>query len=129
LPCVAEFVRHTLEVASGGRVHEVAAVFAFGREAIIPGMFRAIVAQLCDLQPARWSPFLYYLNRHIEVDAGTHARATRELVASLCGSDPERWEESARAAEAALRARQRLWDALLARVLSCDSARAVELRA
>ena len=43
VPCgTTDFVQHTLQTTQG-RTHEVAASFLFGREAIIPGMFREIL--------------------------------------------------------------------------------------
>ena len=115
---VADFVAATLRLASSGRPHEVAAAFAHGREAVIPDMFLAIAARLRDQDPTRWAPFLYYLTRHVEMDRGAHEKASRELVTRLCGASPERWEACTHAADSALRARLRLWDAVLERILA-----------
>jgi len=109
---VAPFVETTLEIATQRSLAEVAAVFTFSREEVIPSMFEALVARLSREAPERWSLFLFYLRRHIEVDRDSHAKAARELVGRTCGSDPEAWERSARATETALRVRIALWDAI-----------------
>jgi hypothetical protein len=38
------------------------------------------------------------------------------MVADICGDDETRWREAAEAAEAALAARLRLWDSILAAI-------------
>jgi hypothetical protein len=138
-----DFVRHTMATTAMS-THEVAASFLFGREAIIPGMFREIldrdvVAQggnapayklarrikrrtqaallyrsRGDLsaRPASAGSglFLLYLDRHIELDNGSHGPMAAELLMHLCGNDEEKWQEATVSAAAALTARHKMWD-------------------
>jgi hypothetical protein len=110
----ARFVRHTLGIAQAAPLHAVAAVFAYGREEIIPVMFERLVASLAEGAPRRWSLMRHYLERHIQRDGDAHAPAARALVARLCGEDEHAWNEAREAARNALLARIGLWDALLA---------------
>ena len=110
---VGGFVGKTLQVASSGKRHEVAAVFAIGREQVVPDMFRILVGTLADRAPRRWRKFRYYLNRHIEVDADRHRPEARSLLERLCGNSARHWREAERAARAALEARIALWDNIL----------------
>jgi len=110
----ARFVRHTLGVAQHAPLPALAAVFAYGREEIIPLMFQRLVASLAEGAPRRWSLMRHYLERHIQRDGDAHGPAARALVARLCGDDERRWAEAREAARAALLARISLWDALLA---------------
>jgi len=56
--------------------------------------------------------FLYYLERHIEIDEGEHGPAGRKLLSDLCGSDHALWSEARDAAIAVLKARHMLWDGI-----------------
>lgn len=111
---VADFVRATFEVIETGSQHRIAAAFTFGREDVIPDMFRRLVTSLAQGAPARWSTFLFYLERHIEVDSGEHGPLAHALLKSLCGDDLRRWREAEESARTALEARIALWDAVLA---------------
>jgi hypothetical protein len=67
-----------------------------------------------DLSARPTSPgsdlLLLYLDRHIELDSGSHGPMAAELLMYLCGSDEEKWQEATVAAGAALTARHRMWD-------------------
>ncbi len=60
--------------------------------------------------------FVWYLERHIEVDGDDHGPLSLKMVTDLCDVDPALWEEAALAAEEALRARLRLWDSVLTQI-------------
>lgn len=107
---VPAFVRSTLEVARSGRPHRVAAAFTYGREEIIPAMFRRLAERLAASDAPHWLRFLYYLNRHIERDEERHGPQSRALVDRLCGDDRRLWKEAEETARAALEARLALWD-------------------
>lgn len=109
---VADFVGFTFEIIERNRLHELAAVFTFGREDLIPDMFVELVSGLNDRFPGQVETYQYYLERHIEVDGGHHGHLALEMVRELCGEDPVKWEEAAAAAEEALRHRIGLWTAI-----------------
>ncbi|WP_338872833.1 DUF3050 domain-containing protein [Spirosoma sp. SC4-14] len=111
-----QFIGFTFDLIKKGRLHEIAAVFTFGREDLIPDMFIALVRQLRDQSPQQLSLFTYYLERHIEVDGDHHSHLAKAMTAELCGSDPQRWHEATLAAEAALQARIALWDSVYAQI-------------
>ena len=117
-PGVAAFVQTTLAVAESGHVHRIAAAFAYGREEIIPAMFRRLVYRLAETAPEGWSTFRFYLDRHIEHDAETHGPFARALVSRLCGSGESLWTEAEETARQSLAARIRLWDDILSSVVS-----------
>jgi Protein of unknown function (DUF3050) len=110
-PAAARFTLTTLRLAAGP-THRAAAAFAWGREEIIPDMFRRLVGALAQRQPGRWELLRYYLERHIERDAEVHSVAARALARRLCGDDVCRHDEARAAAREALEARLLLWDAL-----------------
>jgi hypothetical protein len=109
------FVDSTFAVIRSGKVHEIAAAFTFGREDAIPGIFRALVREL-DTRGAKLGRFVWYLERHIEVDGEDHGPLSLRMIEDLCGDDEVKWDEAARAAETAIAARLALWDGVLGRI-------------
>lgn len=110
---VCEFVGTTFGFLESGAVHRIAAAFTYGREDVIPQMFRRLVQELAHRAPQHWGIFLFYLERHIEVDGDHHGPLAHRLLARLCGDDARKWREAEQAARRALEARIRLWDAVL----------------
>ena len=110
------FLRTTFELIEQGKLHALAAAFTFGREDLIPDMFTALVRDLSAQNQGNLRMFVWYLERHIEVDGEDHGPLSLRMVADLCGSDEVRWDEAAQAAVSALEARLGLWDAVLAEI-------------
>jgi hypothetical protein len=111
-----DFVKTTFRVIQSGSVAAQAAAFTFGREDAIPDMFRALVRDLNNEMEGDLSQFVWYLQRHIEVDGDDHGPLSLRMVADLCGMDEVLWEEAAQASEDAIRARLSLWDGVLAQL-------------
>lgn len=103
------FMRKTFEFIDTGEPHIIAGAFCFGRETIIPDMFKSLTKSL-NLTELDCPKFHYYLQRHIEVDGDEHGPASIELVETLCDHDPVHIHEAEQAAIEALKARIRLWD-------------------
>lgn len=110
------FVETTFAIIGEGKPHILAAAFTFGREDVIPDMFRSLVASLSRRFPARLNTFLVYLQRHIDVDGDSHGPMALRMISELCGQDKLRWDEAAHGAEQALTARLELWDAVCNRI-------------
>ncbi|HET7538822.1 MAG TPA: DUF3050 domain-containing protein [Polyangiaceae bacterium] len=105
----AVFVGKTLGLAQKGKIHEVAAAFLFGRESLVPRMFRRVLERLPEADSTT-AAFRMYLERHIELDAGEHSQLAAELLVGLCGNTTALWDEAETAARGALAARRELWD-------------------
>lgn len=104
-----QFTRQTFAFISSGKPHVVAAALAFGREHIIPWMFRTILKDMAI--PENEAPaFHYYLNRHIHLDADHHGPLSIALVEALCAGKPDRIREAEAAAKQAVEARVTFWD-------------------
>ena len=111
-----EFVNRSFSIINSGSSHRIVAAFTYGREDVIPDMFRQVVVRLAEYSPEVWGQFRFYLERHIEHDDEHHGPVCRRIVATMCGSDPIRWAEASEAARLALEARINLWDAVSVRL-------------
>lgn len=90
----------------------IAAAFTFGREQLLPGIFERIVAELNSGAAGKLDAFLYYLQRHIEVDGGEHGVMAQRLMEELCRDSEQRWQAAEEAALQSLQARIRMWDSV-----------------
>jgi len=111
-PSVVQFVETTFSILTQGATHEVAAAFTLTREDLVPEMFVRVTEE-CALHRQDYPQFFYYLDRHIEVDSGSHGPMSRALLSQLCGNDAKRWQEAEAAACRALTSRLALWDGVV----------------
>jgi DUF3050 family protein len=120
---VQAFVAHTMALANSGSTEEVLAAFFCGREDIIPEMFRRLLGTLYGAKHNndRLRRFIYYIDRHIELDGDSHGPMGRELLEDLLANSPHKVERARRAACSSIEARIRLWNGTLS---SCATAAA-----
>jgi hypothetical protein len=112
-PAALEFVRRSFAIIDCGETHRIVAAFTYGREDVIPDMFRGLVTALAADDPA-WGPFRFYLERHIAHDDEKHAPVCRRIMARLCGADAAKWAAASATARECLESRITLWDAIAA---------------
>jgi len=113
-PAACDFVRRSFDVIESASTHRIVAAFTYGREDVIPDMFRHLVGSLAAEDPAAWGPFRFYLERHIAHDDEKHAPVCRRIVARLCGDNPDRWAEASETARSCLDSRIALWNGIAA---------------
>ena len=115
-----DFVNETFEVIDSAGLHVRAAALFYGREDLIPAMFGPMVEQLnrCG-QPCE--KFVYYLDRHIEVDSGEHSEWAEGLLVRLCGGDGKHKDEARKTAITVLQSRVKFWDGILDAVRAASS--------
>lgn len=115
---VRGFVEFTFSMINSRKDYLQAAIFTFGREDLIPGMFLSMINDMNFGLPGRISTFKYYLERHIEVDGDHHSHLALQMTANLCGSNETFWEEAAQATVASLQQRIKLWDGVYDEIMS-----------
>lgn len=108
------FVKNTFSMLENAPIHVVASMFTFGREEVIPNMFRSIINKIDNDLKGRLKSFIYYLDRHIGVDEDEHGPAALKMVKVLCQNDETKWDEAAKAAKMTMRARVVFWNEILA---------------
>jgi hypothetical protein len=122
-PHVRTFVAHTMALANSGSTEEVLAAFFYGREDIIPEMFRRLLTTLDGAKHDNDSlrHFIYYIDRHIELDGGSHGPKGRELLEDLLADSPYRDARAWRAACSSIKARIGLWNGTLSNLRNSRS--------
>jgi hypothetical protein len=115
---VQGFVAHTMELANAGSTEEVLAAFFYGREDVIPEMFRRLLNTLDDVKRNNdhLRHFVYYIDRHIELDGDSHGPKGRELLDDLVAHSPQAPERVLRAACRSIEARIALWNGTLSKL-------------
>jgi hypothetical protein len=123
-PHVQAFVAHTMALANSGSTEEVLAAFFHGREDIIPEMFRRLLDTLYGAKHNndRLRHFIYYIDRHIELDGDSHGPMGRELLEDLVANSPDRNRRALRAACSSIKARIGLWNGTLGKLRSSRNA-------
>lgn len=104
------FVNFTFDVINSGKEHLQSAIFTFGREDLIPGMFMSLINDLDKNSPGNISVFKYYLERHIEVDGDHHSHLALQMTANLCRNDARLWKEAEEVTVQSLQQRIGLWN-------------------
>src|ERR1700730_10192107 len=106
-PHVQAFVAHTMALANSASTEEVLAAFFYGRADIIPEMFRRLLDTLYSTRhnDERLPHFIYYIDRHIELDGDSHGPMGRAVLQDLTAKSPHRGERDRRAACSSIEAR------------------------
>jgi hypothetical protein len=110
------FVSNTFRLLERGKVHEIAAAFAFGREDSLPDGFHELLEALDATQPGLHDKARYFLDGQIGGGDAEHTPLALAMLHDLCGDDAEKWRDAAVAVDSAVAARLSLWDGIHARI-------------
>ena len=105
-----DFVDFTFKIIDSGKDYLQSAIFTFGREDLIPGMFISIINEIHKNFPDDISVFKYYIERHIEVDGDHHSHLALAMTANLCNDNEQFWKEAEEAVIQSLKQRIELWN-------------------
>ena len=108
---VQNFVSFTHQTVTTCSAAEVACVFCFGREDIIPEMLQRLLTTFEDTQ-MQVPSLSYYIRRHIELDGDHHGPLSRRMVNLLC-VDVATTEKCVLTTRTAIQQRIQLWDVVL----------------
>ena len=103
------FMNFTFDVVESGEVHKIGSAFTFGRENVIPDMFIEIVKGLNKENSSIADKFVFYLERHIELDGDDHGPIALKMIENLCGDDQKKWEEVMEVAKKSIDMRIGMW--------------------
>jgi hypothetical protein len=116
------FMQTTFGFIGTEKTHIVAAAFALGREQVIPGMFRALLADM-NISKKKAPLFYYYLERHIHLDDELHGPLSLQLLGHLCKGSDAKLRVASKAGGAAIEARIAFWDGVHAVLSTTEKAR------
>lgn len=108
-----QFMTFTFDIIDSNRPHQIAAVLAYGRETLVPQMFRSLINGL-KIKPSEAPSLFSYLERHIQLDEQDHGPVATLMVQELCEGSKEKQAEAMVAAEQALAARLDFWNGIQA---------------
>ena len=105
------FMAFTFDIIERNQPHLLAAVLAYGREDLVPQLFRSLQDGLrISVSDA---PNLYgYLERHIQLDEQEHGPLAVLMVQELCEGSTEKQKEAMDVAEQALDTRLKFWNGI-----------------
>jgi len=110
---IKEFLNFTFKTIEGGKAHEIAAAFTFGREDLIPSMFTEILKGFQQNFPETdLTKLVYYFERHIELDGDEHGPMAMKMISELCGDDQHKWNDVVIVSKEALVKRYNLWNSI-----------------
>lgn len=110
-----QFVESTFKTIEQGP-HCAAASFCYGRETVIPAMFKRLLYQL-NVSVLDAPKFHYYLERHIHLDGEDHGPKAEMMISYFCNNDPIKAIQAEKAAIEAIQARVKLFDHIESNVL------------
>jgi pyrroloquinoline quinone (PQQ) biosynthesis protein C len=106
-----QFMSFTFDVIGRNQAHLLAAVLAYGRETLVPQLFRSLIEGL--QVNASEAPGLYgYLERHVQLDEQEHGPLAVLMVQELCEGSSKKLAEAMDVAEQALAARLDFWNGI-----------------
>merc|ERR1711959_519900 len=106
----ADFAAYTFSLIDAGERHKTAASLAFGRQYVILDRLLSILSE-AERAGDSVDKFKYMVVRHKDLYAKNYTPLSFQLLVELCGTDEKMWREAGDAAEKALQARIKLWDA------------------
>lgn len=111
------FVLYTMSKIKHDPLHCRAALFTYGREDLIPGMFLSLVEQLNNTTD-NLKTFVYYLKRHIELDGDHHSHMASAMTESLIEGNDQKFQETQTTIIQAYEHRLKLWDGIHQRLVN-----------
>ncbi|HAR66352.1 MAG TPA: antimetabolite toxin biosynthesis protein MgoB [Lentisphaeria bacterium] len=108
---IQNFVNNTINTVVNGNLYQVLGSFVFGREHVIPNMFKGLLdAWHIDENDAPM--FVYYLKRHIELDGDEHGPAALKIIQILTKGNQTSIKQLTSSAIDAINDRTALWDGM-----------------
>ena len=111
-----KFVNKTFKILDDAQPHIVASMFTFGREEVIPEMFKNIIKEMDRSLHGKLKLFRYYLDRHIGLDEDEHTPTALRMVKELCENNKGKWIEATNVAKKCMNARIKFWDEILEQI-------------
>jgi len=127
IPAPAEdFMRCTVKIIESGQAHLMAAAFCYGRECLVPDLFRELHSQI-EHESLDAPTLTWYLQRHISLDGESHGPLAERMVLQLCENDPCRVVEVEDVKNEVVAQRNDFWQAISQALRSSSNPRTFSL--
>ena len=113
---ISDYLKKTFRTIQEGDLTELMASFCYGREDIIPGMFRRLITKLSEKNPSRWKGLGFYFSEHIDCDETRHGPMSKAMLERYCSNDLVLWDKAEQSAKSALVQRKNFWDGILYKI-------------
>jgi len=121
-----EFVCSTFSEIENAPVHILAAAFTFGREEVIPQMFKSFIKKMNMKNEKKLDTFIYYLDRHIKLDGDVHGSMALNMIKQLCKNDRKKWLDSIETSKRMLKARASFWDSVQKMIVPSKQTKSID---
>jgi len=108
---IQSFVNNTINTVVNGNLYQVLGSFVFGREHVIPNMFKGLL-DTWHIDESDAPMFVYYLKRHIELDCDEHGPAALKIIQSITKENQAAIQQLTCSAIDAINHRAALWDGM-----------------
>lgn len=105
------FMQSTRGLIESGQPHLMAAAFCFGRELLVPDLFRTLLDQL-QFSKLHAPILSWYFERHISLDGDSHGPLAEQMVAELCEGRSEALSEVEAVRNHVVRERDAFWESI-----------------
>lgn len=106
-----KFMSFTFDIIERNKPHLLTAALAYGREDLVPQLFRSLEEGLL-ISPNQAPNLFAYLERHIQLDGDEHGPLAIQLLDELCEGSVQKYAAAIKVAEQALAARLEFWDGI-----------------
>lgn len=106
-----QFMAFTFELIADNKAHLLSAALAYGRESLLPELFRSLIEGLQMSRTAAPGLFAYF-ERHIQLDEQEHGPIAVSVMQDLCENSEEKLVQATRLAERSMSVRMDFWDAI-----------------
>ncbi len=109
-----ECMQFSINIAQNYPLHILAGVFYFGREQLIPRIFKPYLEGVTSYPAGTLTPTLsYYLRRHMDLDGNQQVARIMKLLDVACMDSPKAYQEALSYGIQACLLRKKLWDKAL----------------
>jgi hypothetical protein len=105
------FMASTQRLIDSGQPHLLAAAFCYGRELLVPNLFRTLLDQL-HLHQLHAPILAWYFERHISLDGDSHGPLAEQMVAELCEGRSAAISEVESVRNQVVRERDLFWESI-----------------
>ena len=106
-----KFISFTFDIIECNKPHLLTAALAYGREDLVPQLFRCLEDGL-QISPNTAPNLFAYLERHIQLDGEEHGPLAIQLLQELCEGSAQKRVDAIEVAEQALAIRLQFWDGI-----------------